>query len=593
MDGNRSPAPSPERARTSTWGGPEAWAELHRIADDARLRAGFRFSAIEVMRGDGLLEVVALAGAPDHEAGRGDSFSLSHVHRVLKEGTRYGKFVFLAEEDMDAELQDAIRGYGYVPSLPESSDPERWRTLDMLVAYLVDGSGRTRALLHLDEPLTGRRPRPREMQEMADSLDLALQAVLATVDREELTRQARLDETARTVVRAASRRLSGRDLLDVVSPELVAGFRARTAAVWLHDQPDHGPDGPDGSATLPAGLRPAIEAAASRAWHSRTVIVADRDRVWGDDELDRDHRDDLTGHLVTHAASELLLVPVGAGHEPMGALVVVRDGHADRWTEGESQAALGVGHDLGRALLSTRAHEREQQLIEELQRLDEYRLRLIATVSHELKNPLGVIVGHVEMLEAVPDMPTAAETSLRGLERGAARLTSVVDDLLLLSRMSSTDRPPARLPVDLAAVLAEVVEDESMRAEKQDVKLRTCSEGAPVVNGEPEELWRLVANLVGNAVKYSRAGGTVNLSLATQGDEVVFTCTDDGIGISTEDQQQLFTEFFRSSNPEALGRPGTGLGLAIVSRIAARHDGRIDVESQLGVGTTFRVVLPC
>ena len=216
MDGNRSPAPSPERARTNTWGGPEAWAELHRIADDARLRAGFRFSAIEVMRGDGLLELVALAGVPDHEAGRGDSFSLSHVHRVLKEGTRYGKFVFLAEEDMDAELQDAIRGYGYVPSLPESSDPERWRALDMLVAYLVDGSGRTRALLHLDEPLTGRRPRPREMQEMADSLDLALQAVLATVDREELTRQARLDETARTVVRAASRRLSGRDLLDVV-----------------------------------------------------------------------------------------------------------------------------------------------------------------------------------------------------------------------------------------------------------------------------------------------------------------------------------------------------------------------------------------
>ena len=322
------------------------------------------------------------------------------------------------------------------------------------------------------------------------------------------------------------------------------------------------------------------------------MIVADRDRVWGDDELDRDHRDDLTDHLVTHSASELLLVPVGAGHEPLGALVVVRDGREDRWTEGESQAALGVGHDLGRALLSTRAHEREQQLIEELQRLDEYRLRLIATVSHELKNPLGVIVGHVEMLEAVPDMPTAAETSLRGLERGAARLTSVVDDLLLLSRMSSTDRPPARLPVDLAAVLTEVVEDESMRAEKQDVK-STCFEGAPVVNGEPEELWRLVANLVRNAVKYSRAGGTVSLSLAAQGDEVVFTCTDDGIGIRPRTSSSCSRNSSRSSNPEALGRPGTGLGLAIVSRIATRHDGRIDVESQLGVGTTFRVVLPC
>ena len=186
MDGKRSLAPSPERARTSTWGGPEAWAELHRIADDARLRTGFHVSAIEVLRGDGLLELVAFAGVPDHEAGRGGSFSLSHAYRVREEGTRYGKFVFLAEEDMDAELQDAIRGYGYVPTLPESSDPERWRELDMLVAYLIDGSGRTRALLHLDEPLTGRRPRPPELHEMADSLELALQAVLATVEREEL-----------------------------------------------------------------------------------------------------------------------------------------------------------------------------------------------------------------------------------------------------------------------------------------------------------------------------------------------------------------------------------------------------------------------
>ena len=592
MDGKRSLAPSPERARTSTWGGPEAWAELHRIADDARLRTGFHVSAIEVLRGDGLLELVAFAGVPDHEAGRGGSFSLSHAYRVREEGTRYGKFVFLAEEDMDAELQDAIRGYGYVPTLPESSDPERWRELDMLVAYLIDGSGRTRALLHLDEPLTGRRPRPPELHEMADSLELALQAVLATVEREELTRQVRLDETARTVVRAASGRMGGRDLLERVLPELVAGFRARTAAVWLDDEPDHRQDRPGSAAILPADLRPAIQAAASRAWESRTVIVTDRDRVWGDDELDRDHRDDLTDHLVTHAASELLLVPVGAGHEPMGALVVIRDGHADRWTDGESQAALGVGHDLGRALLSTRAHEREQQLIEELQRLDEYRRRLIATVSHELKNPLGVVVGHVEMLEALPDLPTAAETSLRALGRGAARLTSVVDDLLLLSRMSSTDDPSARLPVDLAAVLAEVVEDESMRAEKQAVQLLTTYDGAPVVHGEPEELWRLVANLVGNAVKYSRAGGTVDLLLEARGDEVVFTCTDDGIGISTEDQEQLFTEFFRSSNPDALRRPGTGLGLAIVSRIVARHGGRIDVDSGLGVGTTFRVALP-
>jgi signal transduction histidine kinase len=494
---------------------------------------------------------------------------------------------------MDPELQDAIRGYGYVPAVPESDDPQRWRALDMLVAPLVDRSGRTRALLHLDEPVGGRRPPPAELQDVADRLELLLEAAISTVDREELTRQARLDETARSVVRAAaSVGRTPRDLMTEVHFELAAGFRARALNVRLHGEPQPLGSWSAPAAELPDPLLPAIEAAGRRAWASRSVVIAEPGQVWGDDELDRDHRDDLTAHLEKHDAGELLLVPVGAGPESMGVLVVARDGRSDRWTEGESTAALGVGHDLGRALLGTRAHEREQQLIEELQRLDHYRSQLIATVSHELKNPLGVIVGHVEMLESVAGLPQEAERSLAALGRSAGRLTSVVDDLLLLSRVSA-DEPLPRAAVDLRAVLTEVVEDESMHAAQQGVALRAPAYDDPFrVAGEHEELGRMLANLVSNAVKYSRSGGTVELSLERRGDEVVVRCTDDGLGISEEDRAQLFTEFFRSTNPEALRRPGTGLGLAIVSRIVARHCGRIDVDSELGVGTTFRVALP-
>ena len=582
-------APSPEHVRSSSWGGPEATAELWRMADEARLRAGFEVCAIEVLRPDGFLELVAFCGRPEERISMGGSFSLTLARRVLREGTGYGKFVFLKQEDMAPDLREAIRGYGYIPVVPDSDDPGRWHALDMLTAHLADGTGRTRALLHLDEPVGGRRPPPARLLEITDDLELILQAVVATVDREELTRHARLHEAAREVVRTASLRLDRRQLVEVVQPQLVAGFRAATVLVHLYDDTaeDRTP------ATPPVALLPSLETASRRAWESRTVIVVEPDHVWGDDQLDREHRAELGRYLAQQAARELLLVPVGAGHEPMGVLVVLRDAR-HRWTEIESSAALGVGHDLGRALLSTRSHEREQQLIHELQRLDDYRRELIETVAHELKNPLGVISGHVEMLELLEGLPGAATPSLRAMARSSARLTAVVDDLLLLSRVGNPDTPLTRRPVDLRPVLDEVTEDEAVRAEPRGVTIRSEHSGGDlVVAGDGEELLRLLANLVSNAVKYSRDGGRIDLALRRLGDEVQVTVADDGLGISEADVAQLFTEFFRSTNPEALQRPGTGLGLAIVARIVERHGGRVDVTSELGRGTTFTVTLPC
>ena len=589
----QSAAPSASDARSSSWGGPGVRTELRRIAEDAGRRAGFRVCAIEVLRTDGLVELVAMTGVDREErVYMGQSYPHELVREVLSTGTPYGKFVFLPEEDMRPELQEGLGSYGYIPPEGDPQDPQRWRPLDMLVAALTDASDRTRALLHLDEPLSGRRPPPAELHDVAARLELALQAVLVTVDREELTRRARLDETARVIVRAASRPAEGDELLAAVHAELVAGFRAHSVEVLLFDDP---PDSSDaGASVLPAVLRPAVEAATRRAWESRTVIIAEPGRVWGDDRLEKDHLQALTDHLGSQGAGELLLVPIGAGDEPMGVLTVVRVGGVDRWTEGESLAALGVGHDLGRALLSTRSRQREQQLVDQLQRLDEYRQELIATVSHELKNPLGVIVGHVEMLGSVDGLPSAAATSVAALARGSSRLVSLVDDLLLLSQVGNAERPIADQQIYLGTVLANVVEDESTRAAKFDVTLRieALTGVSSCVPGEPEELRQVITNIVSNAVKYSRVGGTVDLSLEDRGDEVVFTCSDTGLGISEQDREHLFTEFFRSTDPEALRRPGTGLGLAIVSRIVARHAGRIEVDTEFWKGTTLRIFLP-
>jgi signal transduction histidine kinase len=402
----------------------------------------------------------------------------------------------------------------------------------------------------------------------------------------------RLTEAARAVVRASSSRVGYRDLLARARGPLVTGFNADDLTV--HDF-EHPSTGAESAAHLPAALLTPVAAAARRAWSAQQVLLVEAGRVWGDDALDRDHGEALTKLLTEHGVAELVVVPIGAGPEALGMFVLARSVGRARWTESESWAALGIGHDLGRALLSTRARERELELMAELRRLDAYRSELIRTVSHELKNPLGVIVGHVEMLESLPGLPEAAGSSLRALGRCSTRLTGVVEDLLLLSRIGNPGTPLERRPVDLGQIVADVLEDEAVHARQVGVELSPPAYGSagPVTaDGDAMELLRLVANLVNNAIKYSTDGGTVHLCLERVGEAVVFTCRDEGIGISEDDRRRLFHEFFRSTNPAALERPGTGLGLAIVARIAQRHGGRVDVDSTLGEGTAFRVTLP-
>jgi two-component system phosphate regulon sensor histidine kinase PhoR len=620
-DSGEGIVPSPERARASSWGGSEAWAELRRIAEEARLRSGFHVSLIEVLRGDGFLEEVAFAGRSEEQADMGESFSLGTVLRVLQEGTRYGSFVFMAEEDMDPMLQELVRGYGYVPTVPDSDDPERWRALDMLVAPLVDSSGNLRALLHLDEPISGRRPPPAELQEIADRLDLLLQAAVSTVDREELTRHARLDETARSVVRAASRGLSVRDLLADVHLELAAGFRSRALALLLHDRSDELGRTPVPAVALPEDMLPAVEAAARRAWESRTVIIAEPGHVWGDDQLDRDHRADLTDHLLAHDVGELLLVPVGAGPESMGVLVVVRDGRTDRWTESESAAALGVGHDLGRALLSTRAHEREQHLIEELQRvvkarreseellrdtvrkqtevverleaLDVQRSTFIATASHELRTPVTSILGYTEMLAdgECGDLTPMQYDLVSRVVRNGRRLQHLIDDLLNLERTESRDL--IRTEVDVRELTEQVWGQLQIHLAGRDLTTTTkVSADLPKLSGDLMQLERALLNVLVNAVKFTPDGGVVHLSVQTGPTGVTFTVSDTGLGIAESEHEAVFEPFFRSHVAHSNAIQGSGIGLAVVQRIIQSHGGEIALSSTLGEGTTVSFTLP-
>ena len=190
-------------------------------------------------------------------------------------------------------------------------------------------------------------------------------------------------------------------------------------------------------------------------------------------------------------------------------------------------------------------------------------------------------------------MSTLSRPAPAATRGGTTRLSRVVEELLVLHRTADARGLDGAAPVDLTPVVADVVELNRGPAQARGVTVTTAlPDGGAAVVGVAHELEHIVANLVGNAVKYTRAGGRVDIRLTTCDGEVALTCVDDGIGISQADQQHVFEEFYRSADPEAAQQSGTGLGLAIVRRLVERHGGRVQLESVLGEGSTFRVWLP-
>ncbi len=227
-----------------------------------------------------------------------------------------------------------------------------------------------------------------------------------------------------------------------------------------------------------------------------------------------------------------------------------------------------------------------------LRELGEHRTAIANILAHELKSPLTAIIGNAELIE--PDLPADRTNAARtAIERGARRIANTVDDMLALAQIDNPNTPRAPAEVDLGELVSDAIELNRAAAEQAQVHLiAVLGDRSTLVTGERDELDRMVHNLISNAVKYTPAGGTVTITCSVEGDEAVFVCRDEGIGIGPEDKARLFDEFFRSADPAARARPGTGLGLSIVRRVVDRHHGTISVDSELGVGSTFTVRIP-
>ncbi len=582
------------------WAAGPAQDALELIAEGVTELAGFQIAAISVARDDGQLELMAVAG--DDEARRtlqGRRTPIAQLMAELEKADHWGLLRFVPHERLAAD--GVGETWGYVPDIEMVDAEDAWHPMDLLIAPLYDESGALRGTLAIDVPLDGRRPGDAQRRVLQKYAEQAGRAVITTLEREALAERVRLAEAARQIVRNASAQLTIEGILADSQQALVEGFGAHGLWLQLFEREDAGgsstiyaADGPRVGATVSVGdeLAEIAKASANQAWAEQHVVVVTDDQPTAE-TLTAEERSQVLDFLHSIGIASMLFVPLGAGPHCFGNLVLTRTRDAPEWSEHEKATALDIGHDLGRAILTARTFEREHQLVEELQELDTYKSQLIATVSHELKNPLTAISGHLEILEGIPDLDPPVAASVRAMDRGARRLARVIDDLLLLSKVGDPSYPIIPVPVDLSRILEDALDLSAVAARRKTVTVGVVAPDGPVMAlGDADELHRVCANLISNAVKYTPDGGAVTLTLSRRPEAVTLVCRDEGIGISVEDQARLFQEFFRSTNPQALAEPGTGLGLTIVKRIVDRHGGQITVDSAPGRGSTFTVTLP-
>lgn len=228
----------------------------------------------------------------------------------------------------------------------------------------------------------------------------------------------------------------------------------------------------------------------------------------------------------------------------------------------------------------------------ESKRLDDTRRDFVANISHELKTPIGAIGLLSEALIDAIDDPDMVKKFAGNLQRESRRLAELVQDIIELSRLQSSEVLDNAVQIDLTEVIAEAVDRNQVLADAKNVKIAAKADFEISVFGDREQLNKAVKNLVENAILYSGEGSLVGVGLSQSGRFAEIAVTDSGLGISKEDQGRVFERFYRVDPSRSRETGGTGLGLSIVKHIAMNHLGEVKLFSQPGLGSTFTLRIP-
>jgi signal transduction histidine kinase len=240
-----------------------------------------------------------------------------------------------------------------------------------------------------------------------------------------------------------------------------------------------------------------------------------------------------------------------------------------------------------------------QGVVTKLQELDQVKDSFISTVNHELRTPLTSIIGYIELMRSKNNLGSEdTEKYLDVLNRNAQILLDLVESMLTLSKIDSPQIGKSDSKIDIGAVLdnAVFVLQPVLLAKKIEIVLKKDKNESFSVRGDEGQLSQVLLNIIANAIKFSHEDSKIEIVLSGSAKNgrpyISIEVEDHGIGIPEEDQQQLFTRFFRAKNAVSAQFPGTGLGLSIANILVENHGGSIALSSTVGKGSTFTITLP-
>lgn len=295
------------------------------------------------------------------------------------------------------------------------------------------------------------------------------------------------------------------------------------------------------------------------------------------------------------------LLGLGASDQGRPILTVIRQPAFHQYYQNPSQYSDGVRlsgwHNHARFVQCEVTPFGQEKLlilydVTRLQHLEQMRKDFVANVSHELRTPLTVIMGYVETLSQQPDLDKRWQRALLQMTQQSQRMNSIINDLLLLSRLENDEKPSTPRQIDMPKLLMQLFDDAQIYNKNFDHLIHLHLDSQRQVIGYEDYLRSALSNLITNAIKYTPKGGEITISWETTEHGARFSVQDNGIGIAPQHIARLTERFYRVDTGRSRETGGTGLGLAIVKHVLYQHGAQLHVESDVQQGSTFSVLFP-